>query len=78
MSRYKIAELAVEIQPDGSLRYWCYNAGMHPSQGGMEFTYGNFGTPNLEQSLDILKSKLMRDESLILDEIKRKEEKKDD
>jgi len=38
----------------------------------MEFVYGNFGTPNLETSLDLLKERLVRDIDYILEEIKRR------
>ena len=75
MSRYKIAEIAVELKKDGEYMFWCYNHGFHPSQGGMEFCYGNFGTTNLETSLDILKEKLVKDIDTILAEIKAKVEK---
>ena len=72
-NKYKIAEIAIELREDGSPMYWCYNAGMFPAQGGMEFTYGNFGTPNLEQSLEKLKTILIRDIDLILERVKERE-----
>jgi hypothetical protein len=75
MSKYKIAELAIEFKEDGTPMYWVYNAGYHPGQGGMEFIYGNFGTPTLTTSLDLLKERLVRDIDYILEEIKRRETK---
>ena len=75
MSKYRIADIAIEFKEDGTPMYWVYNAGYHPGQGGMEFTYGNFGTPSLEKSLDLLKEKLVRDIDYILEEIKRGETK---
>jgi len=73
VSKYKIAEITIEFKEDGTPMYWVYNAGYHPSQGGMEFTYGNFGTPSLEKSLDLLKERLVRDIDYILEEIRRGE-----
>ena len=75
MNKYRIAEIAIEFKEDGTPMYWVYNAGYHPGQGGMEFVYGNFGTPTLETSLDLLKDRLMRDIDYILQEIKRRETK---
>lgn len=72
MSRYRIAEVAIEMEDDGKIKYWCYSVGNHPGQGGMEFCYGNFGTDNLETSLDLLKDKLLRDIDDIIKELKRK------
>lgn len=69
MSQYKIAEIAIELKEDGTPIYWVHNAGYHPGQGGMEFVYGNFGTPSLEQSLELLKTKLIRDIDLILEKV---------
>ncbi len=45
MNRYKIAEVAVEVKDNGEIMYWIYCAGTFLEQGGMAFTYGNFGTP---------------------------------
>lgn len=73
--RYKIAEVTIEFKEDGTPMYWVYNSGWHPAQGGMEFTYGNFGTPSLETSLDLLKERLVRDIDDILEEIKKREDK---
>ena len=73
MSKYKIAEITIEFKEDGTPMYWVYNTGYHLSQGGMEFTYGNFGTPSLEKSLDLLKERLVRDIDYILEEIKLEE-----
>lgn len=75
MNKYKIAEIAIEFKEDGTPMYWVYNAGWHPGQGGMEFVYGNFGTPSLETSLDLLKEKLVRDIDDILEQIKKREAK---
>jgi hypothetical protein len=80
-NRYKIAEIALEMNEDGSITYWCYNVGNHAGQGGMEFCYGNFGTNKLESSLDLLKEKLLRDQDDIINELKAKVarlEKKDE
>jgi hypothetical protein len=72
MSKYKIAEVAIKFKKDGTSMYWVYNVGYHPGQGGMEFTYGNFGTPDLEMALDILKQNLVRDIDYVLEEIKQR------
>lgn len=72
MSKYKIAEVAVEVKDNGDIMYWVYCAGTFPGQGGMAFTYGNFGTPNLEQSLDKMKEILVKDQAIILDKVKDK------
>lgn len=58
MKNYKIAEIAVRIDGD-KIMYWINNVGFHANQGGMEFGWGNFGTNDLEQSLEILKRKLI-------------------
>lgn len=73
MSKYKIAEVAVEVKDNGEIMYWVYCAGTFPEQGGMAFTYGNFGTPNLEQSLDKMKLILVKDQDTILERVKEKE-----
>ena len=73
MNKYKIAEVAVEVKDNGEIMYWVYCAGTFPEQGGMAFTYGNFGTPNLEQSLDKMKLILVKDQDLILEKVKGKE-----
>lgn len=73
MNRYKIAEVAVEVKDNGEIMYWMYCAGTFPEQGGMAFTYGNFGTPNLEQSLDRMKTILLKDQDAILEKVKGKE-----
>lgn len=75
MSKYKIAEITIELKEDGTPIYWIYHAGWHPGQGGMEFVYGNFGTPSLENSLDLLKERLVRDIDDILAQVKKKEAK---
>jgi hypothetical protein len=41
----------------------------------MEFTYGNFGTPDLGRALDLLKLNLVRDIDYVLEEIRRSEKK---
>lgn len=77
MNKYKIAEVAVEVKDNGEIMYWVYCAGTFPEQGGMAFTYGNFGTPNLEQSLDKMKGILLKDQDQILEKIEgRKNEEK--
>jgi hypothetical protein len=73
MSKYKIAEVAVEIKDNGEIIYWVYCAGTFPEQGGMAFTYGNFGTPNLEQSLDKMKRIILKDRDFILEKVKGRE-----
>ena len=73
MSKYKIAEVAVEVKDNGEIMYWVYCAGTFPEQGGMSFTYGNFGTPNLEQSLDRMKLILVKDQDTILEMVKERE-----
>ena len=75
MNKYKIAEVAVEVKDNGEVMYWVYCAGTFPEQGGMAFTYGNFGTPNLEQSLDKMKAILVKDQDTILEKVK---ERRDD
>ena len=47
MSKYKIAEVAVEIKDNGEVMYWVSCPGTFSEQRGRAFTYGNFGTPNL-------------------------------
>ena len=74
MNKYKIAEISIELKEDGTPMYWVYCAGYHAGQGGMEFVYGNFGTPSLEQSLEILKTRLMRDIDIILERVREKED----
>ncbi len=74
MNKYKIAEVTVEVKTNGEIMYWVYCAGTFPEQGGMVFTYGNFGTPNLEQSLDKMKSILVKDQDIILEKVKEKED----
>lgn len=69
MNKYKIAEVAVEVKDNGEIMYWVYCAGTFPEQGGMAFAYGNFGTPNLEQSLDKMKLILVKDQDQILERI---------
>lgn len=73
MNIYNLAQITIEFKEDGTPVYWVYNHGYHPGQGGMEFTYGNFGTPDLEKALDLLKRNLVRDIDYVLEEIKRKE-----
>lgn len=74
MNKYKIAEVAVEVKDNGEVMYWVYCAGTFPEQGGMQFTYGNFGTPNLEQSLDKMKKILLKDQDIILERVKERED----
>lgn len=74
MSEYKIAEVTVEVKDNGEIMYWVYCAGTFPEQGGMSFTYGNFGTTSLEHSLDKMKLILVKDQDMILEKIKEKEE----
>ena len=52
--KFKIAEIAIELKDDETPIYWVYNYGFHPGQGGMEFVYGNFGTPDFEASIDFV------------------------
>lgn len=73
MNKYKIAEVAVEVKDNGEIMYWIYCAGTFPEQGGMAFTYGNFGTPNLEHSLDKMKLILVKDQDTILEIVKERE-----
>ena len=73
MNKYKIAEVAVEVKDNGEVMYWVYCAGTFPEQGGMVFTYGNFGTPSLEQSLDLMKSKLLPAQEQIIQRIMERE-----
>lgn len=73
MNKYKIAEVSIEVKDNGEIMYWVYCAGTFPEQGGMAFTYGNFGTPNLEQSLDKMKGILLKDQDLMLDKVKERE-----
>jgi hypothetical protein len=74
MSKYKIAEVAIEVKENGEIMYWVYCAGTFSEQGGNAFVYGNFGTPNLEQSLDKMKSILLKDQDLILEKVRGKNE----
>jgi hypothetical protein len=74
MNRYKIAEIAVEINEDSSNTFWISNAGWHPGQGGMDFCWGNCGVKDLNVSLDILKKKLNKDIDYIIEHIRLKNE----
>lgn len=75
--KFKIAEIDIEITDEDEVKFWCYNYGFHAAQGGMQFGYGNFGTDNLEASLDLLKKKLIKDIDHIADLAKkRKKERK--
>lgn len=65
--KFKIAEVAIEIKDDGEVEYWCQNYGFHASQGGRDFCYGNFGSNDLERSLDLLKNKLVKDIDYIIE-----------
>jgi hypothetical protein len=73
--RYKVAEIVIEVDENDKAMFWCYNIGYHPEQGGMEFGWGNFGTNNLEATVDLLKENLKRDIDDILIEIKKKQSK---
>jgi len=75
MSKYNLAQIGIEFKEDDTPMYWVYNHGYHPGQGGMEFTYGNFGTPDLGRALDLLKLNLVRDIDYVLEEIRRSEKK---
>lgn len=72
--KFKIAEIAIELKDDETPIYWVYNYGFHPGQGGMEFAYGNFGTPDFEASIDLLKTKLNKDLDYLIDTIKKRKE----
>lgn len=74
MSKIRIAEIAIEIKDDDKITYWIYNAGYHPSQGGMEFSYGNSGVSSLEVALDMLKRKLTKDIDEIIETAKKRVE----
>ncbi len=74
MTKYKIAEVAIEVKENGEIMYWVSCAGTFSEQGGNAFVYGNFGTPNLEQSLDKMKSILLKDQDIILEKVKGKNE----
>ena len=74
MTKYKIAEVAIEVKENGEIMYWVSCAGTFSEQGGNAFVYGNFGTPNLEQSLDKMKSILLKDQDLILEKVRGKNE----
>ena len=71
--KYKVAEIAIELKEDGVPTFWVFNGGYHPSQGGMEFGWGNMGTNDLENAIDMLKIKLTRDLDVLLEEVKKKE-----
>jgi hypothetical protein len=74
MSKYTIAEVAIELNDNGEIMYWVYCAGTFHEQGGMAFTYGNFGTPNLDQSLDKMKKILLEDQDMILEQVKARQD----
>ena len=67
MSRYTIAEVAVEVKDNGEIMYWVYCAGTFPEQGAL------FWHPNLEVSLDKMKRILITDQDMILERVKEKE-----
>lgn len=75
--KYRIAEIDIEINDKDEVNYWCYNLGYHPSQGGNEFCYGNFGTNDLEASLELLKTKLIKDIDIIIDLAKKRKEERE-
>jgi len=65
--KYKVADISMELDENGELKaVWCAHAGMHASQGGMEFGFGSFGVSNIEEALELLKVKLERDLSALL------------
>lgn len=72
MSNYKIADIAVELKEDGSKMYWLTYAGLHASQGGMEFGYGSTGFESIEALLDFYKIKYDQSEDEIISTIKKK------
>lgn len=72
MSNYKIADIAVELKEDGSKMYWLTYAGLHASQGGMEFGYGSTGFESMEALLDFYKIKYDQSEDEIISTIKKK------
>lgn len=74
--KYKIAEVDIEIGENDKVTYWCYNYGFHASQGGQEFTYGNFGTNDLESSLELLKTKLVKDIDYIIELVKKRKKER--
>ena len=74
MTKYKIAEVAIEVKENGEIMYWVSCAGTFSEQGGNAFVYGNFGTANLEQSLDKMKRILIKDQDMILERIKQRTE----
>lgn len=69
---YGIADVAIEIDENGKKTYWIQNAGWHAGQGGKEFTYGNCAVDTLEDALEILKTRLLRDQKDIEDHIVKK------
>lgn len=77
MSKYKIADVSIEIKEDGSKMYWLTYAGLHASQGGMEFGYGSTGFESLDTLLDYYKNKYKKSEDEILKTIKEKEDSND-
>ena len=70
--RFRVAEIAVEVNEDGTHTFWAYNYGIHPAQGGMEVTYGNLGSADLEGLLNILKDRMIKDKDLILEQVDRR------
>ena len=61
--QYKIAEITID--EDGL--YWFQGLGTHPEQGGMAFTWGNYGCKSLEDLLKVMSNKMPKDD----DEYKR-------
>lgn len=76
--KYKIAEITIEIKEDGTPMFWGYSYGFHAGQGGMDFTYGNYGSESIDQILEVMKSKLTKDLNTLVKMAKDKHNKKDE
>jgi len=70
--KFKVAEIAIEIDDEGNPVFWAYNYGFHPGQGGQELAYGNLGTSDLESTLNCLRVNLTKDENFLVNEAKQK------
>lgn len=69
MTRFRVAEVAIEVDEKGVPKaYWIYRAGSQVQ----EFGYGSEGFKSLEGAIDTLKMRLLKDQDYLLNIIKTK------